>query len=212
MQEFNIVSNVTDDAIEIYNEVYMKVSGWLRLDEAIVLSNLAHEKKVFEIGAYCGLSTIIMAHFAKIVFSVDHFKGDEGTGFKNTQEEFFSNVEYFESSGMINEIIIGKADFRNIIPFINLREIDLIYYDASHDYESVESFFSCFLMNVLVMVNRELDEEFKIHIALHDYKNGHKGTDMAIDHFIESINGMDTCKIKNISTTDSLIDFEFICG
>ena len=109
-------------------------NGWLTVEEAQCLSELARDKRVLELGAYKGRSTVCMARVAAQIVSVDHHTGDPQTRpiptkVVDTLSEFLRNI----------------AEYPNVVPIVcDIRAIeslfapgifDLVFIDASHTFE-----------------------------------------------------------------------------
>ena len=110
------------------------VRGWLSRTEAEALERYAAGKIVLEIGSYCGKSTIAMARTAMLVVSIDHHRGDSGTGEADTFAEFRANLERFN---VANKVVPIVADVSLTTPLIPRNEFDMAFVDGEHTYESV---------------------------------------------------------------------------
>jgi SAM-dependent methyltransferase len=111
----------------------VEVQGWLSLPEAMVLAHLAEGGRVCEIGSYEGKSTIAMAQTAARVVSIDHHKGDKGTGPADTLERFGKNLSDW---GVRDKVTAYAADVNYVAPNLESGSFDLVYVDAQHDYQS----------------------------------------------------------------------------
>lgn len=111
--------------------------GWLTTTEAQVIAGLAKGKRVLELGAYKGRSTVALASTAAHVTSVDWHQGDpdvdkcSSMGSYNTYPEFLENTKDYPN---ITPIVSRTQDVR---PLIVGQKFDLVWIDAGHDFESV---------------------------------------------------------------------------
>lgn len=106
-----------------------EVPGWLLPEEGKQLAELARGKRVLEIGSYCGLSTICMARTAKHVTAMDYFDGRGTPKPRETESEFWANVE---RHGLKDKVATIHPDAE-----LPPSEFDLVFIDGAHDYESV---------------------------------------------------------------------------
>ena len=126
--------------------------GFLSPVEAATLEKLAEGKRVLELGALLGRSTVCMARTAKLVVSVDRHTGATEIGHTNTLIEYWNNVR-----GVPNIIpIVG--DFGDVAQLLNGQQFDMIFVDGSHDYKSVQ----CDL---------KIAQSFGGQIVAHDWDN-----------------------------------------
>ena len=104
------------------------VDGWLTIWEGLKLSELAKDKRVLELGSYCGRSTICLAQTACYVVSIDPHDGRGTPTQTDTFDTFKANLARYDIKNVdayqTTEIPVGE-------------EFDLVFIDASHDYESV---------------------------------------------------------------------------
>jgi hypothetical protein len=106
------------------------VDGWLTSWEGRKLAELAKDKRVLELGSYFGRSTICLAQTACYVVSIDPHDG-RGTPTPtqtNTFDRFKSNLARYD---------IKNVDAYQTTEIPAGEEFDLVFIDASHDYESV---------------------------------------------------------------------------
>ncbi len=120
--------------------------GWLTDAEAAALTELAKDRVVLEVGAWLGRSTVVMAHTAKLVISVDHHRGskehqelaaenyapglhDPQTGEDSTLRRFMANIAGLEN------VIPVVAPFEQCALYLG--GCDMVFIDAQHDHESV---------------------------------------------------------------------------
>jgi predicted O-methyltransferase YrrM len=105
--------------------------------EARALAVLAEGKRVIELGAWLGHSTIVLASVAEEVVSVDWHLGDEHAGIRNTWEEFLANLDRY---GVAGNVIPVRGRFEDELPLmaeLHAGEFDGAFIDAKHDLESV---------------------------------------------------------------------------
>jgi SAM-dependent methyltransferase len=108
-----------------------EVPGWLYPAEGKALAELAHGKRVLEIGSYCGLSTIYMARTAEHVTAMDYFDGRGTPTPRNTLRDFTINIDRY---GLTEKVTICNPD--ETPPLL---DYDLVFIDGAHDYESVKA-------------------------------------------------------------------------
>lgn len=97
--------------------------------EADKLRHLAIRRDVLEIGCWKARSTILMAETALSVLTVDSFAGDGYTGKANTLPEALQNIRDWDRDGKIGTIV---ARFETILPILDLKYFDFVFYDADH--------------------------------------------------------------------------------
>jgi len=110
------------------------IPGWLSRVEAECLQRYAMGKVCLEIGAYCGRSTVTMGLVANYVVSIDHHKGDEGTGPADTYGVFLSNILQFF---LINRVSARVGDVEQVGPTLGSEQFDMAFVDGAHDEASV---------------------------------------------------------------------------
>lgn len=143
------------------------VAGWLREAEGKKLAELAAEKRVLEIGSYCGLSTICMARTAAQVQAVDYFDGRGTPEPQDTLEQFEKNLTRY---GVRDKVQIRHPAASHLI-----EECDLIFLDGAHDRESVQADIKKYLPFL---------SEGGL-IAFHDYDEPcHPGVTEAVDELL----------------------------
>lgn len=162
-------------------------------------------KKVCEIGSWVGESTSHWANAIKDnggkVVSVDWFKGNIGTGLDtiaNTVDVYEIFISNMVELGIRDMVEVFHMESVEAVKFINDESMDIVFIDASHDYENVSKDISAWYPKVRRggiicghdCESKEWDEAF-IHT---DYMNGkHHGVikavmekfpDFTIDNFI----------------------------
>jgi len=113
------------------------VPGWLAEVEGRALGRLAAGKKVLEIGAFCGKSTICMAQTAEQVVAVDTF---EGTATLEQGVDTFTAFKTFIGlAGLADKVIAVRGLSKDVVPNIGMEfePFDLAFIDGAHDYEAV---------------------------------------------------------------------------
>lgn len=111
--------------------------GWLTVVEAETLAKLAEGKRVLELGAYKGRSTVALASSAAHVTSVDWHQGDtdtakvNGPGY-NTYPEFLENTKDFPN---ITPIV---ARTEEVAPLLAGQTFDMVWIDAYHKFDAVQ--------------------------------------------------------------------------
>jgi hypothetical protein len=157
-----------------------EISGWLTPAEGKALSELAKDKRVVEIGSYCGLSTVCIGRTAKHVTAVDYFDGRGTPSPADTLPSFKTNMARY---GLTEKVQIVHAD--DDIPG---PEYDLAFIDADHEYESVAND----IRRCMAVLKPDGI------LAFHDYSHpSHPGIGKAINELL-----LDGGEL--ISTTDTL--------
>jgi precorrin-6B methylase 2 len=109
------------------------VAGWLTPEEGRELANLAADKVVLEVGAYCGRSTICLAQRAKSVAVVDTFDGRSTPTPASTFDLFTANLR---RHNVAEKVTVNRGASEEILPGFP-PVYDLVFIDGSHDRESV---------------------------------------------------------------------------
>ncbi len=112
------------------------VRGWLTLAEATSLASLTRQKRVLELGSYCGRSTVAMAQNAAMVTAVDWFRGDAFTGECGegwTLPEFTANLTRYGVTDRV-EVRVGRIE--DVGPTL-VADYDVVFVDSSHDVAAV---------------------------------------------------------------------------
>ena len=152
------------------------VRGWFSEDEAAILTGLAKNKKVLEIGSFCGKSTICLAQVAEVVHSVDWHRGGDGLGedSKWTLPEFLKNLERYEVHDKVG-VHLGTAELCGLA--MRGGWFGLAFVDAAHDYHNV--------MHDLGVARRCVYEGGMI--ACHDFNES--GVSEAVRDFFGNLDG-----------------------
>lgn len=143
------------------------VKGWLDEAEGRRLSELARDKRVLEIGSYCGRSTVCLARTATHVTAVDFFDGPEVEFYGDYVGEFDASLQ---RHGVAHKVY--KCHPTAEIP---LPRYDLAFIDGAHDYQSVM---------------RDIAKATSVLVpggilAFHDYRGGiDPGVDQAVDELL----------------------------
>ena len=100
-------------------------------------------KTIVELGVDYGYTTSVFSNALKTnslykskVYGIDWFQGDTSSGFRDTKEFVDNKIQEHN----MNNVQIIKGDFNEIVKAWN-RDIDILFIDGSHDYESVKSDF-----------------------------------------------------------------------
>lgn len=109
------------------------VDGWLLEDEGKKLAELAKDKRVLEIGSYCGKSTICLAQTAMEVISIDPHDGRGTPDPRETFSEFVKNLERYNVRDKVHAYV-GTLDDETLVD-----PCDFIFIDGCHDYEAVKA-------------------------------------------------------------------------
>lgn len=112
------------------------IDGMLTQAEGATLAELARGRVVLEIGSWCGLSTIIMAGSAKMVYALDWHRGDGEMGSQDTLSEFFRNIRRHAFGRCPIVPLIGPA--ADVLPVLRDASFDMVYVDGAHDPASVQ--------------------------------------------------------------------------
>ncbi len=122
----------------------LTVEGWCAPEELTYLASLAEKSRcIAEIGSWKGRSTSVLAHHAPgIVVAIDTWRGSvehqpqlQGRPASGVFYAFRENVSRYDN---IWPLLANSATAARIISHSPLR-FDMIFIDASHDYESVKA-------------------------------------------------------------------------
>lgn len=168
------------------NAFPQEISGWLLPEEAKCLAELARGKRVLEIGAYCGLSTVCMGRTAKHVTSVDYWDGRGTPTPQDTLSQWRSNMARYGLTDKTTAINLSEHEVTPDGPF------ELVFIDGAHDYESVS-------YDIARALPRLVPGGL---LAFHDYKHPcHDGVEKAINELIEA----DGAKLLNVVETIAVV-------
>lgn len=142
-------------------------------DESKKLVELARGKTVLEIGSWLGYSAMLMAPVAEHVFTIDWHLGDKFTGFQNTREAFFKNIE-----PMRFKITALVGNTKHILPMLKESYFDFVFVDGDHSYESAN-----YDVGYAYAVSRDRTGV----IAVHDYGK-YLGVTQAVDNRKDEFN------------------------
>jgi len=144
-----------------------EIPGWLFPEEGKALADLARDKRVLEIGSYCGLSTVCMARTAQHVTAVDYFDGRGTPNPVDTLEAFQANVRRY---GLDGKVTICHPDAAIPLPNYQLALID-----GAHDRDAVR----CDVYKAMTVL---ADDGL---LAFHDYgERSHPAVTEAVDEII----------------------------
>jgi len=129
----SISKSVLDDKVDDDFEFPTDVDGWLLAAEGRALADAVRDKRVLEIGTYCGLSTICMAQTAESVVSIDPHDGRYTPKPRDTYQECCNNLERY---GVADKVILHRTIEKSDVAY---QEYDAIFIDGAHDLESVKS-------------------------------------------------------------------------
>jgi predicted O-methyltransferase YrrM len=151
--------------------------------QGALLQKLAVNKTVLEVGAFFGFTTVCMAQFAKMVYSIDNHRGDIHLGRTDTLQPFLG---YLQKYKVLPKVAILIGTFEEILPRLEYGMFDLAFIDGTHSYEAVKRDIE---MVYPLVKKRETERQVGGLIAFHDYEEpaSHTvGVTQAVDEFIES--------------------------
>lgn len=129
-----------------------QIFGWFSRREASAMQSLVRQlpsgAKVVELGSFQGRSSVVIAAVLPpdgILYCVDHFKGSlehQGKEFKLTDllSNFKSNIEKHHVDDKIRILVM---DTLQAAKKFEMESVDLLFVDASHDYESIRADILC---------------------------------------------------------------------
>lgn len=103
--------------------------------QGALLQKLSVDKTVLEVGAFFGFTTVCMAQFAKMVYSIDNHRGDIHLGRTDTLQPF---IGYLQKYKVLSKVAILIGESTDILPRLEERFFDLAFIDATHTYEAVK--------------------------------------------------------------------------
>lgn len=137
--------------IDVCNDNHWKeveqITGWFSRDEAIamqrIVKQLAPGARLVELGSFQGRSSVVIASVLSKdsrLYCVDHFEGSaEHQGqadLDNLLEIFINNIKKFHVDNKIRALAMTTLEAATKF---TEKSLDLVFIDASHDYESVKS-------------------------------------------------------------------------
>ncbi len=119
------------------SEELADVPGWLNDSEGRLLAEHAKDKRVLEIGSFCGRSTIWMAREAESVHACDTWDGRGTPCPRNTLDPFMDNIKRYNVvdnitviKGPLSDVLRGEAKG---VPFaVDLGQFDFVFIDGDH--------------------------------------------------------------------------------
>lgn len=124
----------SQELTEFRSERYSDVPGWLTDAEGEYLAKLADNKRVLEIGSFCGRSTIWLGTTAREVHAIDTWKGTSTPAVGHDMfEHFINNITRYGVSGKITAHRGRAAEVIDKVPGY----FDMVFIDGSHDYPAV---------------------------------------------------------------------------
>lgn len=148
---------------------------WTTQEEGRELQKLAVNKRCLELGAFAGFTTVCMAKTARVVYSVDIHSGWEFVSGKESLPAFLKSLS---RHNVLDKVIICIGTTEAFLPVLPKLYFDLIFIDASHDYDSVKQDIGLSLPLL----------KPKATISFHDYRPNEEGQSVvrAVDEFIEA--------------------------
>lgn len=118
-------------------------AGWLSAGEAAALAELAYRRRVLEIGAYLGRSTVVLAECAELVVSVDHHRGssEHQPGAAEWRPELADGtaaayLANLSAAGVTSRVVPIIGGYRDVLPLLAPATFDLVFLDADHREEA----------------------------------------------------------------------------
>lgn len=178
------------NTIEYLEEILHEVHGWLGIDEAELLYNLARDAKgsVIEIGSYHGRSTIALAKGIQArgitppvdyVYAIDpHNNHDVGEFHFDMGDNtsFMFNMWGNSVVDTVRVINVPSEHAMDMRTYWNWLHYELVFIDGCHDYGNVLADFEAFAYH--------LSRNGKI--AIHDSTGGWEGPTRVVKEAIES--------------------------
>ncbi len=118
---------------------YVPLPGFMPTKELEELVALAAGKVVLEVGCWKGRTAHAMAQTAKHVVTIDHYRGDSYAGPAFTLPETWHNLR------KQSNIVMIAGSFEKVLPTLNLRAFDILFYDGDHNYAPTKLFFDLVL-------------------------------------------------------------------
>ncbi len=113
------------------------IEGWMTEEEGRCLAELATDKRVVEIGSYCGLSSVWMARTATYLYCIDTFDGRGTAARRPTRHDFNNNLKKYGVEKKVGSYNGNSQDPRLLEIFGGNEKFDMAFIDGSHDKDSV---------------------------------------------------------------------------
>lgn len=126
----------------------------MKKKECEKLADLAQGKRVLEIGACLGCSTISLASTAEHVVSIDWHRGDtqtQGWGGPHRDYPSFSAFQYLDNLiryGVLEKVSAVVADCNSIGPLLADESFDVAFIDGDHRFDAVRRNIELFLPKI----------------------------------------------------------------
>lgn len=160
----------------------LQIDGWLSPQEAAALYDLAHDAKgpIVEIGSWRGRSTAVlalgsMAGNYQLVYAVDAFTPvlhNGGFAQASTPDLLRANLDAAGVNGLVHIVAKRSEDAAAEIP----NEIDVLFVDGAHDYESAKRDLEIYLPKVRIGGR----------VAIHDCHEADPGVVQAVDEVMSA--------------------------
>jgi predicted O-methyltransferase YrrM len=159
----------------------LSISGWMLENELMCLANIASKSKtIVEIGSWMGRSTMAIAlNTQGKVYAVDTWKGSneqEHSKILQTHDENWLLNQFKQNTKSVSNIIPIQLNSRDAVTRLSDKKFDMIFLDASHDYENVYADIKSW---------KPLLSSHGI-ICGHDYDDGWPGVKQAVNELIPS--------------------------
>ena len=162
-------------------EEWNRIRGWFSLEKAIVIQrivrSLPEASRLVELGSFEGRSSVAIAAVLPLgstLYCVDHFRGSRehhemGVDVRSIFKAFLENVERF---GVRSRIRVLKSDSLEAAREFSDASLDLLFHDASHDFESVVADLTTWYPKI----------NPRGWLICDDYEESWKGVMEAVDH------------------------------
>ena len=125
-------------------EESVHTEGWMSTGELAWLSAQARQhQSIVEVGCYMGRTTSVLAETPGVVYAVDNFRGSEEhqpdllrRQSSYLRDEFERNLNRHTTSGKVKVV---QLDSKTAAQALSHLSFDMIFIDASHDYENVKA-------------------------------------------------------------------------
>ena len=102
------------------------------MPEAETLARLAEGGLVLEIGSHCGRSTVVMAHAARHLVSVDWHRGDKDTDSAKRGFTLPTLLENLQWCNVRDRVTVVVARSQEACPVLRPAAFDLCFVDGGH--------------------------------------------------------------------------------